>query len=192
LSRDRIDEIVEDPVTAENLKPWYNMGCKRPCFHDEFLPTFNRDNVTLVHTDGKGIKQITEKGVVFEGEEYELDVLVYATGFGACHVALRNIAAAAFCFLEQNCTCLPIEMCYQAPSQAKDQGLKNTCFYSCVGRRHAETSSTFTSRTGFEFDGEGGRQLGAEWNESGMRTLWVRTTARNLVTRTHPSSHVRF
>ena len=84
--------------------------------HDEFLPTFNRDNVTLVHTDGKGIKQITEKGVVFEGHEYELDVLVYATGF--------------------------------------------------------ETSSTFTSRTGFEFTGEHGRKLGEEWISSGTRTLW--------------------
>jgi cyclohexanone monooxygenase len=79
--RKRIDEIVIDPVTAEALKPYYDMGCKRPCFHDDYLPTFNRENVTLVHTDGRGVKEITPRGPVFGGVEYELDVLIYATGF---------------------------------------------------------------------------------------------------------------
>ena len=55
--RARVDEIVKDPATAEALKPWYRQFCKRPCFHDEYLPTFNRPNVTLVDTDGKGVER---------------------------------------------------------------------------------------------------------------------------------------
>ncbi|MDA3039584.1 MAG: NAD(P)/FAD-dependent oxidoreductase [Actinomycetota bacterium] len=79
--RNRVDEIVKDPATAEKLKPWYRQFCKRPCFHDEYLPTFNRPNVTLVDTAGKGVQQLTENGVVVEGTEYEVDCLVFATGF---------------------------------------------------------------------------------------------------------------
>jgi cyclohexanone monooxygenase len=79
--RHRVDEIVEDPATAEALKPWYRQFCKRPCFHDEYLPTYNRPNVTLVDTQGRGVERITEKGVVANGVEYELDCIVYATGF---------------------------------------------------------------------------------------------------------------
>ncbi len=58
--RARIDSIVQDPTTAEALKPWYNMLCKRPCFHDEYLPAFNQPNVTLLDTDGQGVERITE------------------------------------------------------------------------------------------------------------------------------------
>ncbi|MFT7601221.1 MAG: cation diffusion facilitator CzcD-associated flavoprotein CzcO [Acidimicrobiales bacterium] len=79
--RDRVDEMVDDPETAEKLKPWYRQFCKRPCFNDEYLQTFNRDNVTLVDTDGKGVQQLTENGVVVDGEEYKVDCLVFATGF---------------------------------------------------------------------------------------------------------------
>jgi cyclohexanone monooxygenase len=79
--RARVDEIVEDPATADKLKPWYRQFCKRPCFHDEYLQTFNRPNVTLVDTDGKGVQQLTEHGVVVDGKEYEVDCLVFATGF---------------------------------------------------------------------------------------------------------------
>jgi cyclohexanone monooxygenase len=79
--RARVDSIVKDKATAEALKPWYNQFCKRPCFHDEYLPTFNRPNVTLVDTKGKGVDAITEKGIIANGVEYELDLLVYATGF---------------------------------------------------------------------------------------------------------------
>ena len=79
--RSRVDEIVEDPATAEALKPWYRQFCKRPCFHDDYLPAFNRPNVTLVDTDGLGIDRVTESGVVVDGEEYEVDCLIYATGF---------------------------------------------------------------------------------------------------------------
>ena len=79
--RARVDSVVKDPKTAEALKPYYNQMCKRPCFHDEYLETFNRDNVTLVDTDGKGVERITPKGAVVAGTEYELDCLVYASGF---------------------------------------------------------------------------------------------------------------
>jgi len=79
--RARVDAIVEDPATAEALKPYYRQFCKRPCFHDDYLPTFNRPNVTLVDTGGKGVERVTERGVVVAGVEYEVDCLVFATGF---------------------------------------------------------------------------------------------------------------
>ena len=44
--RARAEDVVKDPSVAESLKPWYRQFCKRPCFHDEYLDTYNRDNVT--------------------------------------------------------------------------------------------------------------------------------------------------
>jgi cyclohexanone monooxygenase len=79
--RARVDEIVADPATAEALKPWYNYACKRPCFSDEYLQAFNRPNVTLVNTDGRGLDRITEHGFEVDGTGYEVDCLVFATGF---------------------------------------------------------------------------------------------------------------
>jgi cyclohexanone monooxygenase len=86
----RIDETVKDKATAEALKPWYMLMCKRPCFHNDYLPTFNRPNVHLIDTKGKGITQITEKGPLFEGKQYELDVLIYATGFEVQKTGIYN------------------------------------------------------------------------------------------------------
>ena len=79
--RARVDSVVEDPATSEALKPYYRQFCKRPCFHDEYLQAFNRPNVTLVDTRGAGVERVTKKGVVVDGQEYELDCLIYATGF---------------------------------------------------------------------------------------------------------------
>ncbi len=79
--RDRIDAIVIDPATADALKPWFSLFCKRPCFHDAYLAVFNQPNVTLVDTQGRGIDAITPAGVVVDGAEHELDCLIYATGF---------------------------------------------------------------------------------------------------------------
>ena len=79
--RARVDAIVHDPVTAEALKPYYPYGCKRPTFHDEYLPTFNKPHVHLVDVAPHGVRTINERGVVHDGVEYPLDVLVYATGF---------------------------------------------------------------------------------------------------------------
>ena len=79
--RARVDSIVKDKKTADALKPWYRQFCKRPTFNDEYLPTFNRPNVTLVDTQGRGVDRITEKGLVFDGVEYEVDCIIFATGF---------------------------------------------------------------------------------------------------------------
>jgi len=79
--RSRVDQTVEKQDAAEALKPWYRQFCKRPTFNDDYLPTFNRPNVTLVDTEGKGVDRITETGIVVGGVHYELDCLIFATGF---------------------------------------------------------------------------------------------------------------
>ena len=79
--RARAQEIVDDPEVAESLKPYYRQFCKRPCFHDEYLPTFNRPNVHLVDTQGRGVDRITSTSVVANGEEFAVDCIVFATGF---------------------------------------------------------------------------------------------------------------
>ena len=79
--RSRAAELVEDPKTAESLKPYYRQFCKRPCFHDSYLQTFNRDTVELVDTNGQGVERITQRGVVAGGKEYEVDCIIFATGF---------------------------------------------------------------------------------------------------------------
>ncbi len=86
----RVDEIVKDKATAEALKPWYMHRCKRPTYDDVYLPAFNLPNVHLVHTKGKGITEITENGPVFEGREYQLDLLIYATGFVVQKTGIYN------------------------------------------------------------------------------------------------------
>ena len=64
------------------LKPWYRFLCKRPCFNDDYLPTFNRPNVTLVDVSAtRGVERMTETGLVANGVEYEVDCIVYASGF---------------------------------------------------------------------------------------------------------------
>jgi cyclohexanone monooxygenase len=79
--RARVESTVSDPATADGLKPWYGQWCKRPTFNDDYLPTFNRPNVTLVDTGGKGVDRVTAHGVVVDGTEYEVDCLIFATGF---------------------------------------------------------------------------------------------------------------
>ncbi|MEV6104236.1 NAD(P)/FAD-dependent oxidoreductase [Streptomyces sp. NPDC051940] len=80
--RARVDAVVEDGATAEALKPWYRYMCKRPTFSDTYLHTFNRPNVTLVDTaDHKGVERLTEHAVVVGGVEYEVDCVIFGTGF---------------------------------------------------------------------------------------------------------------
>ena len=81
--RRRVDDTVtKDKPTAEALKPWYRQFCKRPTFNDEYLPTFNRPNVELVDvSEAKGVERITNKGVVANGKEYEVDCIIFSTGF---------------------------------------------------------------------------------------------------------------
>jgi cyclohexanone monooxygenase len=90
--RARADETVEDPDTADALKPWYRQFCKRPTFNDEYLDTFNRPNVELVDVSGaKGVERITETGVVANGKLYEVDCIIYATGFEITTSAHRRV-----------------------------------------------------------------------------------------------------
>ncbi|MCX4616171.1 NAD(P)/FAD-dependent oxidoreductase [Streptomyces mirabilis] len=80
--RDRVDTVVEDERTARALKPYYRFLCKRPCFNDAYLPTFNRPNVTLVDvSDTKGVERITENGIIAHGVEHEVDCVIFASGF---------------------------------------------------------------------------------------------------------------
>ncbi|KAJ7250306.1 flavin-binding monooxygenase-like family protein [Mycena rebaudengoi] len=79
--RARANEIVKDPETAEKLKAWYPSWCKRPTFHDDYLPAFNQPNVTLVDTDGKGVDALTKEALVANGTTYPIDLLVLSTGF---------------------------------------------------------------------------------------------------------------
>jgi cyclohexanone monooxygenase len=81
MLRERVDAEVADPQTAEMLKAWYRTQCKRLGFSDDYLPAFNRPNVTLVDTSTTGIQRFTENGVVVDGREYEVDCIIYATGF---------------------------------------------------------------------------------------------------------------
>ena len=83
--RGRVDEIVADSATAEALKPWYGYFCKRPCFHDEYLQTFNRDNVSLVDTRGRGVERITESGVVVDGVDLRARLPHLRNGFRGGH-----------------------------------------------------------------------------------------------------------
>jgi cyclohexanone monooxygenase len=80
--RRRIDSLVDDPQTAEALKPYYRFMCKRPCSSETYLPAFNLPNVTLVDVaESKGVDRLTEKGIVANGVEYEVDCVIFASGF---------------------------------------------------------------------------------------------------------------
>jgi len=79
--RARVDAIVSDADTAAALKAWYRQLCKRPCFHDEYLQSFNQPNTHLVDTDGKGVQEITATGLTAAGRHYEVDCIIYASGF---------------------------------------------------------------------------------------------------------------
>ena len=90
--RGRVDEVVTDSETAEALKPWYRQFCKRPTFNDEYLDTFNRDNVHLIDVSAsKGVDRITERGVIANGMEYDVDCIIYATGFEITTSAHRRV-----------------------------------------------------------------------------------------------------
>jgi len=80
--RQRVDELVADPAKVEILKPYYRYICKRPCFHDEYLAAFNNPNVTLIDCPA-GIERITERGPLVDGKQYDVDCIIYATGFEA-------------------------------------------------------------------------------------------------------------
>lgn len=112
--RQRVASTVSDEATANALMPYYRLWCKRPCFNDEYLPAFNRSNVTLVDTEGQGVERFTETGFVVDGKPYDVDCIIFATGF--------------------------------------------------------ENGTNFTSRSGFDIEGQHGQKLSEKW-ANGLRTL---------------------
>jgi cation diffusion facilitator CzcD-associated flavoprotein CzcO len=88
--RTRVTQYVEDPSIVKKLQPWYPTWCRRPCFHNDYLPTFNRKNVTLVDTDGRDIDQMTANSIVVDDDSYAVDIVIFATGFRP-----RNIGSFA-------------------------------------------------------------------------------------------------
>jgi cyclohexanone monooxygenase len=87
-----VDQTLTDAQKAEALKPWYRQFCKRPTFNDEYLATFNRPNVELIDvSDSKGVERITENAVVANGVAYEVDCIIYATGFEITTSAHRRV-----------------------------------------------------------------------------------------------------
>ena len=92
LFRTMIRRTVKDPEVAESLSPrGYPIGCKRPVIDSNYFDTFNRDNVTLVDLRKGGIEAITETGILTAQGHFDLDVIVFATGFDALTGALARI-----------------------------------------------------------------------------------------------------
>ncbi|MDZ4269101.1 MAG: NAD(P)/FAD-dependent oxidoreductase [Mycobacterium sp.] len=80
--RRRVAAVVADPETAEALKPYYRFMCKRPCSSEEYLTAFNRPNVTLIDVSAtKGVERLTQNGIVADGVEYDVDCVIFASGF---------------------------------------------------------------------------------------------------------------
>lgn len=95
--RSRVDESVTDPEVADKLKAFYNQFCKRPTFNDHYLETFNRPNVELVDCSAsQGVERITENGIVVDGKEYEVDCIIYASGFEITSSYERRIGIPIF------------------------------------------------------------------------------------------------
>ncbi|NQW10499.1 MAG: NAD(P)/FAD-dependent oxidoreductase [Alphaproteobacteria bacterium] len=90
--RGKIREIVKDPATAAILADIdHPFAAKRPPIDTNYFETFNRDNVSLVDVRATPIERITPKGIVTSDAEYELDIIVFATGFDAMTGPLLNI-----------------------------------------------------------------------------------------------------
>jgi cation diffusion facilitator CzcD-associated flavoprotein CzcO len=91
LYGEAVARIVKDPDTAASLVPVHPFACKRPIIDQGYYETFNRDNVTLVDLRKAPIREVTPTGIRTEDDSYELDVIVYATGFDAMTGALSRI-----------------------------------------------------------------------------------------------------
>ena len=91
--RAKIAETVKDPAKAALLTPSHVIGCKRLCIDTGYYETFNRDNVSIVDVSQQPIEEITETGVRVGGVDYEVDAIVYATGFDAMTGSLLKINA---------------------------------------------------------------------------------------------------
>jgi cyclohexanone monooxygenase len=90
--RDKIREIVRDPATAEALCPTtHPIGTKRICVDTDYYATYNRANVTLVDVRAAPIVRLTPRGIETTAAAYELDLIVFATGFDAMTGALLEM-----------------------------------------------------------------------------------------------------
>ena len=89
--RNKIRSIVKDPATAELLCPKTVIGCKRLCADTGYFETYNRDNVSLVDVSEHPIERLTPNGLITNGQEYEFDAIVFATGFDAMTGTLLNM-----------------------------------------------------------------------------------------------------
>ena len=90
--REKIRAAVKDPEIAEALAPRdHPLGTKRICIDSNYYETYNRDNVTLVNLRKTPIEEITAKGIRTSESEYEVDAIVFATGFDAMTGALLNM-----------------------------------------------------------------------------------------------------
>jgi cyclohexanone monooxygenase len=155
--RTRVDSIVKDPETAEALKPYYRQFCKRPCIHNEYLPTFNRPNVTLVDTRGKGVDRVTKKGVVVDGTEYELDCLIYASGF---EVGTSYARRAGYDVVGRGGQS-------QRPATTTMRGSPTSGAHRTASTAPARSRSSGCSRTGARTGGSGGSSSARQTPRSG-------------------------
>ena len=89
--REKIAARVDDPEVAKLLQPTSIVGCKRLCVDSNYYETYNRDNVSLVDISKQGIDEITATGLRCGSERYEVDAIVFATGFDAMTGSLLKI-----------------------------------------------------------------------------------------------------
>lgn len=88
---EKIRSIVRNPEIADKLCPSHTFGCKRLCVDSGYYETFNRDNVTLVDLKGSEISEMTKNSILVKDQAYDLDILIFATGFDAMTGALLKI-----------------------------------------------------------------------------------------------------
>jgi cation diffusion facilitator CzcD-associated flavoprotein CzcO len=121
MVRTRVESEVHDPATAKLLSPDYPFFCKRPCFHDTYLSTFNSKAVTLVNTDGEGVQRIDTHGPIVADVSYPVDVLVYATGF---EVSVQHVQDVSIQHVQD------VSMAYRIWHTG--YGIQEPCMCSCI------------------------------------------------------------
>ena len=93
----RVENTMTDEATARVLRPWYPGWCKRSCFSDNFRAASNQSNVSLVDTNEKGIRFMADRGILAEGQEYNLGAIVLGTGYSLGRSADRGDLTVTGC-----------------------------------------------------------------------------------------------
>jgi cation diffusion facilitator CzcD-associated flavoprotein CzcO/acetyl esterase/lipase len=92
LFREKIRAAVKDPETAAALVPYdHPFGAKRPCLDTNYYATYNRPNVKLVNLRQEPIKSITASSIKTDTRTFDVDVIVFATGFDAMTGAIMAV-----------------------------------------------------------------------------------------------------